>query len=305
MDGVIPLGNCTFHIRRSDKIIGKISHYELIIADYSDGEKRMIVLTAESLESELVELDCNGMREDEIIDLNREGRRWEGGELNGKPFGFGYEYSENDNLVYEGFVYEGMKVCFGKEFNDNEKNNCLVYEGNYYNGERYGRGISYNLRGVVDYDGKWVNNHVMMENQSDLVIDNLTVPISIAGFIIDEDMFNDENITLHFFPLLTRLKRIEMSNDCFQHVRDFVLDDLPSLEIVKIGKSCFKKGSEKRDDGRCRITKCPNLRQLTLGKSSFQDFKSFKISNVNSLQSIKFGEGCFQYADFLLKGKKY
>ena len=86
-------------------ISSKSSHYELIIADNSDGEKRMVVLTAESVESELIEMDCSGMRENEIIDLNSEGRRWEGGELNGKPFGYGYEYSEDGNLVYEGFVF--------------------------------------------------------------------------------------------------------------------------------------------------------------------------------------------------------
>ena len=43
----------------------------------------MAVLTAKSFESELVEMDCSGMRENVIIDLNEEGRRWEGGELNG------------------------------------------------------------------------------------------------------------------------------------------------------------------------------------------------------------------------------
>ena len=50
------------------------------------------------------------MKENVIIDLNTEGRRWEGGELNGKPFGFGVEYSEKGNLVYEGFVFEGKYV---------------------------------------------------------------------------------------------------------------------------------------------------------------------------------------------------
>ena len=66
------------------------SHYEMIIADNSEGNKKgMAVLTAKSVDRELVEMDCSGMRENVIIDLNEEGRRWEGGELNGKPFGFG------------------------------------------------------------------------------------------------------------------------------------------------------------------------------------------------------------------------
>ena len=39
---------------------------------------------------------------------------WEGCELNSKPFGFGLEDNEEDNLMYEGFVFEGKKVCVGK-----------------------------------------------------------------------------------------------------------------------------------------------------------------------------------------------
>ena len=57
---------------------GGIVYYELIIADNPDDDKKkMIVLTAESVDSELVEMDCSGMRENVIIDLNEEGRRWE------------------------------------------------------------------------------------------------------------------------------------------------------------------------------------------------------------------------------------
>ena len=93
----------------------RLPFYQFIIADKSDDKKRMNVLFATSPDSELFELSIYGMRETVIIDLNREGRRWEGGELNGKPFGFGREYSGDDNLVYEGFVFEGKKVCFGKE----------------------------------------------------------------------------------------------------------------------------------------------------------------------------------------------
>ena len=57
-----------------------------------------------------------------------------------------------------------------------------------------------------------------------------------------------------------------------------------------------------RNAGLCRITNCPNLRQLEIGDGSFFYFKSFELSNVNSLQSIKFGGYCFYNADFLLKG---
>ena len=100
-----------------------------------------------------------------------------------------------------------------------------------------------------------------------------------------------------------QLKSISIGDHCFQHVREFVIDGLESLESMKIGTSCFGVDEEERDDGICRITNCPNLRQLELGNRSFEDFKSFELSNLNSIQSIKFGECCFDYADFSLKGE--
>ena len=102
---------------------------------------------------------------------------------------------------------------------------------------------------------------------------------------------------------LKKLKRIEIGKECFQHVREFVIDGLESLESVKIGEVCFRIDDKERDDGVCRITNCPNLRQLEIGNRSFADFKSFELTNVNSLQSIEFGKECFLYADFSLKGE--
>ena len=106
------------------------------------------------------------------------------------------------------------------------------------------------------------------------------------------------------------MKRIEISSygifnsGYFKHVREFVIDGLERLESVKIGSSYFRLDDEERDDGVCRITNCPNLRQLEIGKGSFGDFKSFELSNLNSIQSIKIGGGCFYYAeDFSLKGE--
>ena len=287
---------------------GEMDYYEMIIAENSDengNKKRMAVLTAKSVESELVEMDCSGMRENVIIDLSREGRRWEGGELNGKPFGFGREYSENDNLVYEGFVFEGTKVCVGKEWNDDGNNNCLMYEGGYCNGERCGKGISYDLTGNVDFEGEWINNHIMNEDEKVKIENELVVLMWIEEFVIGNDMFNDENITsLHFSPLLVRLKRIEIGIECFENVREFVIDGMESLESVNIGDECFRIDYKRRDDRLCRITNCPNPRQLEIGWNCFYDFKSFELSNVNSLQSIYFGNyGCFHYADLSLKGE--
>ena len=103
--------------------------------------------------------------------------------------------------------------------------------------------------------------------------------------------------------LFHHLKSITIGCSCFTNVREFVIDGLESLESVKIGENCFGIDDRERDDGICRITNCLNLRHLEIGYRSFQDFKSFELSNLNSLQSIKIGNSCFRYADSSLKGE--
>ena len=99
------------------------------------------------------------------------------------------------------------------------------------------------------------------------------------------------------------LKSITIGNGCFTNVREFAIDGLEGLESVKIGENCFRISDNERNDGICRITNCPNLRQLEIGYWSFIDFKSFELSNLNSIQSIKFGYDCFFYADCSLNGE--
>ena len=136
---------------------------------------------------------------------------------------------------------------------------------------------------------------------------NFTQLRGIEELIIGDKSFNESCDDLSLMKMnlskFQRLKRIEIGNECFKHVRGFVIDYLLNLESVKIGKECFKIDYKKRDDGLCRITNCPTLRQLEIGNKSFVDFKSFELSNVNSLQSIKFGISNFKFSDFSLKGK--
>ena len=105
---------------------------------------------------------------------------------------------------------------------------------------------------------------------------------------------------MKYFP---GLKRVEIGDDCFKNVREFVLDRLDNLESVKIGKECFNISDKRRDDGLLRITNCPNLRQLEIGNESFRDYMKFELSNVNSLQSITFEGNCFWFGDCILRGE--
>ena len=221
--------------------------------------------------------------------------------MNGKPFGFGYEYSENDNLVYEGFVFEGKKVCFGKEWNDNDNNNCIMYEGGYCNEERWGRGKSYDLDGNVDFEGEWINNHGMTDKEK-IVKNELIVPMLIEEFVIGDGVFNHETITtLHFSYPLARLKRIAIGENSCKNVHRFEIDGLPNLEYVVIGENSFKIDWRKRVDSVCRLANCPKLHELIIDSNSFYYHQSLELFNLNSLQVIQFGRSCFS-SNCILKG---
>ena len=136
---------------------------------------------------------------------------------------------------------------------------------------------------------------------------NFSQPRSIEELVIGDNLYNDGSDEVSILKMdlsnFHRLKRVRIGNDSFMNVRELVIDGLPNLESVKIGNSCFTLGDGERADGICRITNCPNLRRLEIGNDSFADFKSFELSNVNSLQSIKFGYNCFLFSDLSLKGE--
>ena len=159
-------------------------------------------------------------------------------------------------------------------------------------------------------------NYFLREDQS-----ISSIPSTIENLFIKD--YNCDLNSILFVNTIIGWKSINIGADCFQHVREFVIDGLERLESVQISGSCFRirndhpaniwdafilplnkyRYFEERDDGICRITNCPNLHQLEIGDESFADFQSFEISNLNSLQSIEFGNCCFEFADFVLKGE--
>ena len=99
------------------------------------------------------------------------------------------------------------------------------------------------------------------------------------------------------------LKRIVIGNSCFGNVRVFELDGLSELESVVIGQSSFRIGGNERSDGDYRIVNCPKLASIQIGDFSFNDYYSFELNNLPSLQSAVIGRTAFSWApSFLLAG---
>ena len=312
--GIIEKGSIRIQVHEEEN-----GEYWMIIAD-CDMKKNLIVWNANSKREKMGRIDFdmddgkgNGWEECGVIYLNNVGCYWEGGVLNGCErycCGYGKEYNEENNLVYEGFMFGGRRVCYGKEYRgirDKNGKNGLMYEGGYWNGIRYGFGKSYDLNGCVEYEGEWVDNLPIHKLHEKLTLkngDSLLLPLGIEELTIGICSFNDRGISsINFSSAFIQLKRIEIDSYCFKYVREFLLDGLEKLESVKIGWDCFIISDYEHVDGICRITNCPNLRELEIGHRSFCGFNHFEVSNVNSLQSIQIGYGCFGYADCILKGE--
>ena len=271
------------------------------------GNEENRVVVADLKTHEMRVYDGDDWKENEqdgvdCIDLDVNGKRWEGGVRDGKPFGYGVLYDEEGRKEYEGFMVDGAKMGYGIEYyNDIER---IEYEGCFYEGKRFGKGVLYDRNGIIEYNGLWKNDSTYCDQFDGNTIDCHTESVSI-----NDDSFNEVKSFIHN-SFLYSLKWITIGDSCFGKVRVFELDGLSELESVIIGQKSitYAKYDEafresKRTDGSCRIVNCPKLKSIQIGGYSFSDYHSFELSNLPSLQSIDISVRCFYWASsFSLTG---
>ena len=130
--------------------------------------------------------DCNLIFEGEYLNGKRNGKgkeyinygiiskiNFEGEYLNGKRNGKGKEYDDDGKLEFEGEYLDGNRLIRkeyekdGKNFKEinNKKesynniyneNNTLKFENNYINGLIQGKGIEYNIKGKIKFEGEYL-----------------------------------------------------------------------------------------------------------------------------------------------------
>ena len=262
-----------YAIKRGDEenrvVVADLKTHEMRVYDGDDWK-----------ESEEDGVDC--------IDLGVNGRRWEGGVKDGKPFGYGILYDEEGKKEYEGFMVDERKVCYGVEYYDDIER--VKYEGCFYDGKRFGKGIRYDRNVSVEYDGLWKNDEVYSPHPNDNTIDNHIESMTLGDGLIN----NRESFVPYFY--MDSLRELVIGNECFGKVRVFELNELGELESVVIGKECFGISDYERSGNSCRIVNCPKLKSIQIGGWSFTDYYSFELNNLPSLQSIKIGDSCFHRA---------
>ena len=232
------------------------------------------------------------------IDLDVNGRRWEGEIQNGKPYGYGIVYDEDGREEYSGFMMNGMKMCHGTEYYSDI--NRTKYTGCYCNDKRFGKGVLCNRNGCVDYEGLWKNDKPVSPAFDENTIDHRTESIHIST-----NSFSD--VSSFILPrFIQSLKCVVIDDDCFGNVRLVEVDGLPSLESISIAERSFSLSRDdgslwvmEYNDGMCRIANCPKLKSIQIDNYSFSDFTFFELTNLPSLESLVIGECCFVHTQSL------
>lgn len=268
----------------------------------------------------------------DCIDVNAEGKRWEGSVRNGLPCGYGILYGEQGRKRYEGFMMDGMKCCYGKEYYDDIE--VVEYEGCFFDNERFGYGICYDRNGGILRKGSDPARMSSQSNCDGTIINSFTESLEIRG----SSYKTVKSLILSPFH---HLKRIVIGDNCFGCVRSFVLNGLGELESVVIGRESFtyvkelielqnlvedsdgdgtsdeSDGDSNEDDsndndsydndsitsanqllpyrvdGEFRILNCPKLKSIQIECSSFSDYNCFEVNNLPSLGSLQMGSDCF------------
>ncbi|KAK8794589.1 hypothetical protein WA171_003711 [Blastocystis sp. BT1] len=292
MKGVCKRGEEVIEVKENENEV------ELMIVNVLNHS--MIVLKGLKGE-ELNEMDLSELIENEIVDLNDDGMRWEGEVLKGDLFGYGCLYDEENELEYEGWMIEGKKRCYGIEYwNDI---GLKKYCGCYYDGLKNGYGLLYDRNGMIEYEGLFKDDVVIDVNDDMRMkwIDDceLIVTSCIESLIIDDD-FNPDISSLILNNSLISLKRIEIGNHCFDKVNRFVIDGLNALETISIGKVNFSIDDAIQRGSSCWIMNCDQLKQFHFGRDSFCWYESFELKNLPSLTSIQFDVDAFFWSHLIV-----
>ena len=251
--------------------------------------------------------DVKGIEHAKVLDLSDDGERWEGDVKNNQPYGWGVLYDSENRMVYEGFRVGEVNVCYGRSFYPDVQK--VEYDGGICEGKRWGRGTLFDRTGKTVFDGEWMNDDNMIEKRVVLNEENQFLHNHLEELIVENNSCNGREWTALDLGFLSHLRLLEVGDGCFKYVNEVKLIGLSKLERMVIGKKSFtkKKNSHGNDPNRHFYLKnCERLRELKIGRYSFNDYSVCEIENLPSLRVIEMGKlnewrRVFKYASLELK----
>ena len=212
-----------------------------------------------------------------IVDLDANGRRWEGGVIGeNQPHGYGEYYDENGNVEYECFVFDGKKVCYAKEYYSDIDQ--LKYEGTYGVDCRCGYGESFDRFGDDDESGIWYHNRPVGElsNPNHPVLPflhNYLRKLSIG----ESDLYENNCNQFILLGCLVNLTSLHIDNNGLPYVHRFELNGLPNLREMTIGNNCIHMNET---PAHLIITHCMSLKRILIGQNCFTNTQSVIMKGI-------------------------
>ena len=259
-----------------------------IITDYAE-EGRIVRADVEKKELLRVDgIDVSEVKHKQILDLSVDGDRWEGDVLSKKPCGWGVLYDKDNHKVYEGFRIGGVNMCYGRSYySDIER---IEYEGGICHDMRWGRGVQYDRRGRVVFDGEWLNGE-HLDTRVVITEANVVFHNRVEELVIGSGCCNGKEWNRLDLDLVPSLKSLLIGNECFANVREVWLVGLSELERVVIGEKSFTIGllpyGNLVHHFFC-LKNCPKLKSLKIGRYSFSGYHVCEIENC-ALEVIEMG----------------
>lgn len=105
---------------------------------------------------------------------------------------------------------------------------------------------------------------------------------------MNDGLCNDSDIVNWRLNAYTRLRELEVGDNCLKYVKGLQLRSMKMLESVEIGENCFTESETVLD-----VSGCKKLEQLSIGAGSFLKLKELKLNRLESLEKVEIGEQCF------------
>ena len=131
----------------------------------------------------------------------------------------------------------------------------------------------------------------------------------VSEIVVSSNCCNESTINVLDLSAFKYLKRIEIGDNCFEHVNTVNMSGWNVVESVVIGENSFTRKKNVVDDVPNRqfyLKNCPSLKELRMGRYSFSDYSVIEIKNVDALEVIEMGDlndwsYCFYNASLELK----
>ena len=230
----------------------------------------------------------NIIKENEISsDTTSKDKKWNGQFYESQPFGYG-DLFHDETLVYSGFMYKGNKVCYGIEYDPDNKE--VMSYGYYFKGEKID---SRENNSIVDYFGF----NLLRDYFKPIQVVNLSISDTLEESNILYNMkelrinyhcnYNNNSFILTHYQYL---EIVEFDDDClFSNCNSFIIEDCHRLKRVVINDNCFRNESSEGatiKNGVFRIKDCSELEIIHIGKKSFYNMEGEMVIECISYLSI-------------------